>query len=618
LDPLTPEQRARLMHTSKLRPSKVDTHAVRFEALGQRYSETKLIEERAHILSSLRNVGYARVSRDSVRARVIPAGPQTFDVEFRIGTGRRFRIGEVELVVNGPEASETRVDTLRPETSPALVRISNERGLETEAFRPLLRFWPGEWYDGSRLAETKRRLESTGLFSFTDFVPQRAVGDAPPQLPVRIEMRTRPRHRLRFESFVQQRTAALGDEVGGAEVGLGGGIAYNNGNLFGRGERFGLRTAGSFAADLEGGLFNTAQVEVESSIQYPYLIWPFRWLDDRVSAYDTRSRLALNFLSARRAALLLSIRGRASLQAGLEIRHSRTLSSVLNLVEFNLSDPDTLAGFSERFLSGILDPVEREQLLEDYSRPQVNNALRYALRSSTANPFRRDQGYTREASFEIGGNVPYLLDRFVFTGGETEGSLPGLGDSRLVYRQYVRGLFDVRRYRPVTERTVFAWKLIAGMAHPIGEADVVPFEKRFYSGGSTSVRGWDLRELGPGRLEGDQGSVIQGGDIKLEASIESRNTVLQDVFNADWMAVVFVDAGNTWYGPRNPGAAAGRIDLRQLPADLGVSTGLGVRIAWEYLIVRFDLAGRIHEPAAGFELSNLLKPRLHFGIGQAF
>jgi outer membrane protein assembly factor BamA len=158
------------------------------------------------------------------------------------------------------------------------------------------------------------------------------------------------------------------------------------------------------------------------------------------------------------------------------------------------------------------------------------------------------------------------------------------------------------------------------MAHPTGRGGLVPFDRRFYSGGASSVRGWGLRELGPGRTTPDSTSSILGGDIKLEASVELRSTLLRQVFAADWILTLFSDAGNVWFGPRNPGDSDGRFHASSFYKEFGVGGGFGMRFAWDYLILRLDLAYRIYDPARqGSFLDNTFRgPRLHFGIGHAF
>ncbi len=663
LDALDPAQQLRLARGSLLRPLRIDRAApLRFAARRQRYSEPLLLEERRRLLTFLRDEGYAAVTRDSIRAYVTPYSPDSFDVTLRTRLGPRYRFGEVHFEVTGPEQRpRLRADTLaavalpgRPLGAPVTWQIRNESKLKAGLLTHALQFRTGDWYNQSQLLATKRRLEATGLFSFTDIVslqPDTAqdVPAAAPLLPHRIEARTRPRHRVRFETFMVQRSGLLGGADN--ELGTGLGVSYANTNIFGNGETFRLSTTGSIAADLDSTLFTSAQAEVTSALTLPYLPGPLRGLDRRLNLYQARTRLSLSLVTARREDLRLVIRGRGTALFRLEMQHAPTVSSFIDLLDLSLSNPDTLGGFQQRFLNRILgtgdtlfvtDPVRRAQILEDYTQPQINNALRYTFRSARVNPLRREQGYSYELALEVGGNLPYLLDRFAFTPDSTEGSLPGLpffgggrSGNRLVYRQYLRFVGDLRRYKPISRNTVFAWKLIGGLALPTGRAAVVPFDRRFYSGGASSVRGWRLRDLGPGAARFSTGAMtaqgttnILGGDVKLEASAELRSTVLRNTFAADWIFALFIDAGNVWFGPRNPGfssldkeAPTGRFALGSFYKELGVGSGFGLRLAWEYLILRFDLAYRLYDPARpgdGLFPNGLKNPVPYFGIGHAF
>jgi len=646
LDHLTEDQRRRLIAQSAIsRFDRIPDPPLQFRARRQRYSESLLLNERRKLVSFLRDEGYARVARDSILAYVSSPVPDSFDVRIDVKTGSRYRFGDVAIQVDGPENTRTKIDTL---VSPAkggdgfiVAEVRNEGRLDPEALLSAIHFRPGEWFNQSKLLTTKRRMESMGVFTFTDFVPRwdhvattpagvdagvDTTGvDTTGVLPYDVQLQTRRRHQLRVESFVLQRTEVLGDETGGDEIGVGLGTTYRNASVLGGGELFQFRTSGSVASNLDTyNPFQSAQAEVEASITYPYLWWPFRGLDRKLNLYEARSRIGLRWLTARREAIFLTIHARASLLASLEMRHSPTLTSFVSLVDFELSDPDTLDGFARQFLAPIDDPVERERILEDFSRPQINNAVRYTLRSSSANPFLRNRGHIREGTIEIGGNLPYFLDRVVFTPDTLEGSLPGIplfkrgGEtSRLVYRQYVRLRVDLRRYKQLARGSVLAWKAIVGLVQPIGQADVAPFDRRFYSGGATSVRGWGFRELGPGRITA-RDSLITGGDIKLELSVEARNVILRNVMKADWISALFIDVGNNWYGPRNPGSEEGRFHFNSFFRELGVSAGFGLRLGWEYLIVRFDVAFQVDDPARSALSDGFSKPRFHFGIGHAF
>ena len=88
------------------------------------------------------------------------------------------------------------------------------------------------------------------------------------------------------------------------------------------------------------------------------------------------------------------------------------------------------------------------------------------------------------------------------------------------------------------------YHLGAGLAVPYGNADVIPFEKRFYSGGANSVRGWGESMLGPGayqRITSLPRDFNQVGDIKLDMNMEYRGKMF-------WLmeGALFLDAGNVW------------------------------------------------------------------------
>ncbi len=649
VDALTPEQRQDLARSSLLRSRRAEWIGPQsFVAENRLFSEPMLLEERRRILGFLRDRGYASISRDSIRALVFAERPDSFDVTFEIQPGERYRFGDVQYNVVGPEpASPVRTDTAEVGEGEVAVRIENESRLKPVLLYESLQFEPGQWYNQSRLLATKRRLEGSGVFIFTDILADvDGVETAPegkPVLPHRIDLRTRPRHQIRFETFMLQRSGLLGAEN---EIGAGAGLTYENANLFGGGEMFRMRLSGSVAADVDSRLFTSAQTEINTSLTLPYLVRPFGRLDESLNLYDARTRLSFNLLTARRDNLNLIIRGRGSALFRLEAQHSATVTSWLDMVDLSISNPDTLSGFRASFLDRVigedgngdpvLDPLQRAQILEDYTQPQINNALRYTLRSARVNPLVRDQGYSYEMAFEVGGNLPYLLDRYVFTQGDLEGSLPGLpffgGDreSRLAYRRYARLLTDLRQYRPLGRGTVVAGKFIAGISHPIGQSRVVPFDRRFYAGGGSSVRGWGLRLLGPGSAHfgatGEEVTNILGGDVKLEAGVELRQTMFRNLLAADWLSTLFVDVGNVWFGPRNPGfgeafpgTSDGRFRVPEFMTELGVGSGAGLRLAWDYLIIRLDVAYKVHDPArAGLLPDALRDPTIHFGIGHTF
>ena len=643
LDSLDLAQRQQLVQGS-LFPQLPGQPLLDYKPIPQRFQESQLLEERGRLLTVLRNMGFAAVTRDSIRAIVTPVTTDSFHVELRIRTGRRYRYGTVQFAVEGPERNvHERRDTLftgRESSRLVTSTIRGDRRIKSSLLLKALDIRPGAWYNQSEILTTKRQLEATGVFSLTDIVSQSSTDQT---LPLQITVRTRPRHQFLFSTFIRQSNDALG----GIENELGGGlgITYKNANMFGGGEVLSLSTTGSIAADIDTTFLSSTLAEFSANVSLPYLIAPLQYLD--LDLFQTRTRFTFSYLTARRQDLSLIIRGRIAARIRFELQHSPNITSFIDLMDLSLSQPDTLRGFESRFLSRVLgtegasqiiDPVQRAQILEDYTQPQINNAIRYTFRSERVNLLRRNEGYSYEASVELGGMLPYFLDRYVLTPGTLEQSLRlfslGSSGSEAYYRQYIRFTSSFRRYYRLGHRTVLAAKFFGGWVHPVGKATVVPFTHRFYSGGASSVRGWGLRQLGPGAASFNQLSTNQretnllGGDIKLEASLELRQTVIRDRLGADWILASFTDAGNVWFGPRNPGfnetapgQPTGRLVLRNLLQETGAGWGVGVRVSWAYLVARFDMAVQVYDPTrpnAGFLPSGLHDWVGYFRLGHAF
>ena len=141
---------------------------------------------------------------------------------------------------------------------------------------------------------------------------------------------------------------------------------------------------------------------------------------------------------------------------------------------------------------------------------------------------------------------------------------------------------------------MLALKLRLGSLEPFaGDAERdVPVYERFFSGGSTTVRGFDYQELGPQDEDGDPA----GGFSLLEASAELRFPI--------WRAlggVAFVDAGQVGAEP-----------WRFRGSDLFFSVGAGLRYSTPVGPLRVDLAQVIDPPDGQDGL------RIHFSIGHAF
>ena len=220
-------------------------------------------------------------------------------------------------------------------------------------------------------------------------------------------------------------------------------------------------------------------------------------------------------------------------------------------------------------------------------------------------------------NFESAGNLMNLIGR-TFSERTDEGYYNVLG---VRFSQYVRGDVSLSRKIVLGEKTALAGRIFAGCGVPYSNSKALPFDRLFYVGGSNSMRGWTPRTLGPGNTPAeDTPYPVQMGDMRLEGNLEFRFPIWGMFHGA-----TFVDVGNVWYLGR---------DKTQVPADgvfhidkfykqLGMNTGLGLRIDITFVILRLDWGIQLHNPNRpegqrwihDFRWKNTA---LNFGVGYPF
>ena len=195
----------------------------------------------------------------------------------------------------------------------------------------------------------------------------------------------------------------------------------------------------------------------------------------------------------------------------------------------------------------------------------------------------------------------------------------------IAYAQYVRGDLDLAHTINVDAENQLVLHLGLGVAYPYGNSDVLPFEKRYFSGGANSVRGWSVRSLGPGKYKERDGRINfinQTGDMKLDINAEWRTRLFWKFSGA-----AFVDAGNIWTLREYKEQPGGQFRLKDFPSQLAVGYGLGLRLNFGYFILRFDFGMKAVNPAYEEDQDEhypLLHPRLsrdvafHFAVGMPF
>ncbi|MDZ7774032.1 MAG: BamA/TamA family outer membrane protein [Balneolaceae bacterium] len=621
------------------------------------YSQNDLRNEQTRIINFLKNRGFASIRNDSVNVLVRrdSADASTLDLLFTVRPGSLYTFGDLHISLQGPDrqVEYDQHDTLSgPPQTTGGTRILMEKESEAQTRFSLLTdqilFQPGEVFNNERYIRSINEFQNLGMLNIRQFGLSED-GSLPdfsrPEIPVMFSLQTLPRHALNFNLFGMRRYG----------FGSGAGVTYTNNNLFGKAENLRLSMNGSFeyvrsetireiAADSAGQGFSGSlfrSFEVRSEYTLPRLIFPFASLDDRLFFSNARTRYSLAFTRSNQ--LLFDINSDVRFNLRYEIQHNPRHSSFLDLVELDVLDTDPSPEFRQSLQQEYgEDSFEYQRILEDF-RPQVSSILRYTFRSQRTDLIKRNYGYFSEYSISMGGNVPWLVDRLIVTPDTLEGNLPSpirTSDNSLTYSRFLKATADYRRYIPLTNDAVFAYRGFIGLAYPYGKSTTIPLNQRFYAGGSNDIRGWDFYSLGPGSIPLDE-VAINGGDIKLLAQTELRQQLIPNLIGANWIGAWFADAGNIWYGPRTefPGPGASRpapddsgvfsVDGGSRPApeegkfrfdrfykQIAVGSGLGIRIDWDYVVARFDFAFRVHDLQDGW-LQNR-KLYFSFGIGHSF
>jgi len=167
------------------------------------------------------------------------------------------------------------------------------------------------------------------------------------------------------------------------------------------------------------------------------------------------------------------------------------------------------------------------------------------------------------------------------------------------FAEYAKGEFDYRAYYRVSNHGQLAGRGYIGIAVPFGNSTSVPFTRQFSSGGPNSLRGFLIREVGPGGYldpnhanNGNIGFFNQTGDMKLEGNIELRF----DIFK--WFkGALFTDFGNVWLVKKDPARSDANFAFDRFWKEFAVDGGLGLRLDFSYFVIRLDYGIALRDPS---------------------
>lgn len=179
------------------------------------------------------------------------------------------------------------------------------------------------------------------------------------------------------------------------------------------------------------------------------------------------------------------------------------------------------------------------------------------------------------------------------------GAIKSLNDN---FYQYIKGEIEYKILKKMG-KSDFALRGFYGAGYNFGNSErlgkTLPLFKQFIAGGPNSMRAWGLRLLGQGSsLNSDTSSSFRDryGDMQIEFNGEFRYPIAH--FSAvDIKGAIFTDAGNIWNIHKDTSNLNGDFDFKRLGKDFAIGIGTGLRLDFNYFLIRIDFGIKVKDPA---------------------
>ncbi len=418
------------------------------------------------------------------------------------------------------------------------INITGSKSVGEHVIRRELDYKPGDLYRRSLIQNTQRRLYGLALFQFVTI-------EASEPNPLDATVGTRV---TLVEGKHQRVNFGVGygtEEKGRVDA------EYSHLNFFG-----GARTAGVH------GRWSSLDRGARLNFNQPYFLQAHLSLAGEAQQWYTYTPAYTSIITGARATV--THRSGRVMSWSVSIARERSSSSIAESV---LDDP----ALTDELIALGLDPATRKQ-------EGTLGALGFDLqRSTTDSLLNPRRGYQLAVHAEEAGVL-----------------LPG------TFNFYALAI-DGRHYQSIGDDLVIATRLQVGNIDAAGAGEThVPFSKKYFLGGPTTLRGWGRYEVSPLSTSG----LPLGGNSLLAFSAEARATL-----RGSLGGVVFLDAGNVW-------ADSAGFALR----DLRYSIGPGLRYQTPVGPIRLDMGYQLN-PIPGLLKNDRLQTsrlRFHFSIGEAF
>lgn len=571
----------------------------------QRYNLNRLKAEQERIEEALENLGFFYFDdRHLIFEADSTVGERQIDLMLTLEPGvsekakRIYQIGEINIFPDYTLSDDTLsivADTIKVDGFNYIDRRNNYR---PETITKVVNFRPGKIYRSIDREYTLRHLMSLGSFKFVDIRFTESRRDSF-LLNTSIYLTPHLKKSIRGEVQLVSKSNNF--------VGPGFSVRFTNRNFLGGSEQFRITANTSYEVQVSRRIpdpLNAFEFGVESGLTIPRLISPLKiYYPSR--RYLPTTEVSLGFRLQQRIGFFRL--NSFNLAAGYTWRENTLKTHELYPVDISYVQLGKPSGEFQELL-------ERNSFLRNSFQNQFIIGSRYSYTLNTQLNEDRQSEY-RETEFQrshfyfngnvdIAGNLMNLLQK-TFRNEEEGDHTKIFGTA---YSQFVRGEIDVRYYYNLNKQNKLATRLILGTGYAYQNSTTMPYIKQFSIGGSNSIRAFPARTIGPGTFNikdefppeetPDKDTpasarmfIDQRADIKLEGSAEFRFDIVGFLKGA-----AFVDAGNIWLIREDSDRPGGKFNKDQFLSELAVGTGAGLRMDFNFFVLRFDLAFPLRKP----------------------
>lgn len=563
-----------------------------FELLkpGQVLNFDILSKERDVLTALLRNHGFYQFNKGYIGYDIDTSlGPDSVRMQLKVNSylqtqpHRQYKIGKVRIVIERGNA-EKQTDTIRSENGVELVK--NGFDIEDRVLTDNIPLRPGQWFNQSNVDISYSRLIALDLFKFINIAYQQ-VNDSLGTMDISVQLVPSSRLDFIWEPQLVSSEQSLGlEEDRSRNYGFVNNLTLKTRNVSGKADQFNINSKTSFETQLRTDsirpVVNLLQ-NFTASYVIPELVM-FRWLDKRFALSNEKTSFNVSLYYER------------------NLNFDRNVLPFSWNYQFRKKDITwIITPWQLSFNRAIVSPSFTERLSQSDSLFVARLFANNLINGSRLGLYYTNRHLNPKQNWQIQANLIELA-------GNSMSAFYALTDRRglkdreilgVKYFQFVRTDVDLRYYRNWSDNRTMALRFWGGLGLPYGNSNLLPFERRFFVGGSNGLRAWRPRTLGPGTYSDDAAVRIdKSGELMLQFNAEYRF----DILNKYLKGALFVDAGNIWNLTEDSTFFNDNFKPNRFYRELAVNTGIGLRWDFDFFIFRMDWGIPLHDP--GFKEGN--------------